>query len=152
MPPDLLVRHVLFPGRHHLVTRFQVDYLRALRAGLVSDLDGVPVRCSPDAVVVWAVTSANHAGTRRNPVPGHRREALIEHVTAVEHLPSIVVPVPDVAPHPRFAHLVTTTVETATGHAVTLDPRDTVVACATPEGIAGDQGLGVRGVGGGHGE
>ncbi|MEV7963101.1 methyltransferase domain-containing protein [Oerskovia paurometabola] len=147
MPSAPLVRHVLFPGRHHLVTRFQVDYLRALRAGLVSDLDGVPVRCSPDAVVVWAVTSANHAGTRRNPVPGHRREALIEHVTAVEHLPSLVVPVPDVAPHPRFAHLVATTVETATGHAVTLDPHDTVVACSTPEVIAAYQELGYRVVG-----
>ncbi len=75
------VRRILFPGRHHVVTRYQVDYLRALRAGLVHDLDGRRVRCAPDVEVVWVVTSANHAGTRRNPLPGHRREALVENVT-----------------------------------------------------------------------
>ncbi|WP_265520292.1 class I SAM-dependent methyltransferase [Oerskovia flava] len=138
------VRHVLFPGRHHLVTRFQVDYLRALRAGLVRDLDGVPVRCEPDVVVVWAVTSANHSGTRRNPLPGHRREALIENVSARENLRSVVVPVPDVAPHPRFAHLVLTSVATGTAHTVVPDPAHTLVACSTPTVIEAYRDLGYR--------
>ncbi|WP_454041625.1 class I SAM-dependent methyltransferase [Cellulosimicrobium sp. Marseille-Q8652] len=136
------VRRILFPGRHHLVTRFQVDYLRALRAGLVRDLDGRRVRCAPDVEVVWVVTSANHAGTRRNPLPGHRREALIENVAAREGLPSVVVPVPDVAPSPRFATLVVTSVETGTGRGPT--PADTVVACSTPSVIAAYRELGFR--------
>ncbi|MGO1316728.1 MAG: class I SAM-dependent methyltransferase [Cellulomonadaceae bacterium] len=136
------VRRILFPGRHHLVTRYQVDYLRALRAGLVRDLDGRRIRCAPDVVVVWVVTSANHSGTRRNPLPGHRREALIENVAVREDLPSLVVPVPDVAPHPRFAHLVTTSVATQTG--VDPDPADTMVACSTPEVIAAYAALGYR--------
>ncbi|MDF2807508.1 MAG: methyltransferase, partial [Cellulosimicrobium sp.] len=93
-PPAPPVRRVLFPGRHHVVTRYQVDYLRALRAGLVRDLDGHRVRCAPDVEVVWVVTSANHAGTRRNPLPGHRREALVENVTTREGIASVVVPVP----------------------------------------------------------
>ncbi|MCB7135210.1 SAM-dependent methyltransferase [Cellulosimicrobium marinum] len=143
--PDTLVRRVLFPGRHHLVTRFQVDYLRALRAGLVHDLDGHRVRCAPDVEVVWAVTSANHSGTRRNPLPGHRREALIENVAVREGLPGVVVPVPDVAPHPRFAALVVTSVATQTGRAPT--PDDTVVACSTPAVVAAYQDLGFRVVG-----
>jgi hypothetical protein len=27
------LRYILFPGRHHLLTRFQADYLRSLAAG-----------------------------------------------------------------------------------------------------------------------
>jgi hypothetical protein len=57
-------RYVLFPGRHHLLTRFQADYLHRLAADSA-------------ATIVWAVTSANHDNTRRNPVPYHRREAAI---------------------------------------------------------------------------
>jgi SAM-dependent methyltransferase len=136
------VRRILFPGRHHVVTRYQVDYLRALRAGLVRDLDGRRVRCAPDVEVVWVVTSANHQGTRRNPLPGHRREALVENVTVREGLPSVVVPVPDVAPNPRFAHLVVTSVATATGAAP--DPADTIVACSTPALVAAYRELGYR--------
>jgi len=81
------VRHVLFPGRHHLVTRFQTAHLHRLLAGQVADADGVPVECAPDADVVWAVTSATHSGTRRNPVPYHRREAAIERA---HHTPEVL--------------------------------------------------------------
>ncbi len=44
---------LLFPGRHHVLTRFQADYLRRW----------------PGVTIVWAVTSANHENTKRNPVP-----------------------------------------------------------------------------------
>ncbi|MBD7918671.1 class I SAM-dependent methyltransferase [Cellulomonas sp. Sa3CUA2] len=125
------IRHVLFPGRHHLVTAFQVAYLTDLLAGRVRDADGEPVTCAPDARVVWALTSASHSGTRRNPVPAHRREAMIEAVTTRAGLPSLVVPVADVPPSPRFAHTVLATSELVLGEA--LAPHDTVVACSTPE-------------------
>jgi SAM-dependent methyltransferase len=136
------VRHVLFPGRHHLVTRFQTAYLHRLLAGQVADADGVPVECAPDADVVWAVTSATHSGTRRNPVPAHRREAMIERVAAVEGLPSLVAPVADVPPSPRFARTVLASVELSTG--VTATPDDTVVACSTPAVVAMYADLGFR--------
>jgi len=142
VPDHQPVRRILFPGRHHVVTRYQVDYLRALRAGLVRDLAGRRVRCTPDVEVVWVVTSANHAGTRRNPLPGNRREALVENVTTREGLASVVVPVPDVAPDDRFAQLVVTSVATATG--VTPDPVDTVVACSTPALVDAYRALGYR--------
>ncbi|MCC2333976.1 class I SAM-dependent methyltransferase [Cellulomonas wangsupingiae] len=129
MPPA--IRHVLFPGRHHLVTSFQVTYLTDLLAGRVRDTAGEPVACAPDARVVWALTSATHSGTRRNPVPAHRREAMIEAVTTRAGLPSLVVPVADVLPSPRFAHTVLATSELVLGHALT--PADTVVACSTPD-------------------
>ncbi|MEV4414278.1 class I SAM-dependent methyltransferase [Catellatospora sp. NPDC049609] len=108
---------VLFPGRHHVLTRFQARHLRAL-AG-----DG--------ATVVWAVTSANHANTRRNPVPCHRREAAIERFSALTGLRSLVVPVFDTAPTGRFAEVTLKNVTVATG--LELTPDNTVVACSTPE-------------------
>jgi SAM-dependent methyltransferase len=80
--------------------------------------------------VVWAVTSANHANTKRNPVPYHRREAAIERFSVLTGLRSLVVPVFDAAPTERFAEVTLKNVTVATG--LTLTPADTVVACSTP--------------------
>jgi hypothetical protein len=82
----LAMSYVLFPGRHHLLTRFQAAHLRAL-----------------GGTIVWAVTSANHENTKRNPVPFHRREAAIERFSVLAGLRSVVVPVFDTAPTDRFA-------------------------------------------------
>ncbi|MEV4351837.1 class I SAM-dependent methyltransferase [Actinoplanes sp. NPDC049596] len=110
--------YVLFPGRHHLLTRFQADYLRRL-AG-----DGA-------ATIVWAVTSANHENTKRNPVPYHRREAAIERFSVLTGLRSLAVPVFDTAPTDRFAQVTLKTVTVATG--LELTPDNTLVACSTPQ-------------------
>ncbi|MBI9114858.1 methyltransferase domain-containing protein [Sanguibacter sp. YZGR15] len=125
-----------------MVTSFQVEYLRSVLAGQAVDTDGLPVRPIPGAQVVWAVTSATHSGTRRNPVPAHRREALVERVSAVEKLPSLVAPVADVPPSPRFATTVVSSVELTCG--VRLTPDDTVVACSTPAVMDMYAGLGYR--------
>ncbi|GCD20897.1 hypothetical protein CTKZ_24590 [Cellulomonas algicola] len=128
MPPVSLV---LFPGRHHLVTAFQVDYLRSLLDGHEVDDAGRPIEVAPGAEVVWAVTSATHTGTRRNPLPAHRRESLVERVSVAADLPSVVAPVADVPPSGRFASTVLASVELTTGRRPT--PENTVVACSTPE-------------------
>ncbi|GAA0576079.1 hypothetical protein GCM10010172_71040 [Paractinoplanes ferrugineus] len=107
--------YVLFPGRHHLLTRFQADYLARFA----------------DATIVWAVTSANHENTKRNPVPYHRREAAVERLSAQTGLRSLVVPIFDTAPTNAFAEVTLKTVAVATG--LELTPADTVVACSTPE-------------------
>ncbi|MEU4243399.1 class I SAM-dependent methyltransferase [Actinoplanes sp. NPDC026619] len=106
---------VLFPGRHHLLTRFQADYLQKQQ----------------DATVVWAVTSANHENTKRNPVPYHRREAAIERLSARTGIRSLVVPIFDTAPTTAFAEVTLKTVAVATG--LDLTPANTMVACSTPE-------------------
>ncbi|MCO8270136.1 class I SAM-dependent methyltransferase [Actinoplanes sp. TRM 88003] len=120
-------RYVLFPGRHHLLTQFQADYLQRL----VDDGAGT---------IVWAVTSANHDNTKRNPVPYHRREAAIERFSVVTGLRSVVVPVFDTAPTDQFAQVTLKTVTVATG--LELTPADTVVACSTPQVAALYEDLG----------
>ncbi|GIH17972.1 class I SAM-dependent methyltransferase [Rugosimonospora africana] len=110
-------RYILFPGRHHVLTLFQAEYLREL-AG-----DGV--------TVVWAVTSANHENTKRNPVPYDRREAAIERFSMLEGLRSLVVPVFDTAYTGRFAEVTVKNIAATLG--LSLTPANTVVACSTPE-------------------
>lgn len=109
------MRYVVFPGRHHVLTRFQARYLAEL---------------APDATVIWAVTSANHQNTRRNPVPANRREAAIELFSHIEGIRSLVVPIVDVAPDERFAEVTLKAIAHATG--IEPAPTDTVVACSTP--------------------
>jgi SAM-dependent methyltransferase len=122
----LVSRFVLFPGRHHVLTRFQAGYLRGL--------------AGPQGTVVWAVTSANHENTRRNPIPYDRREAAIERFSLAEGLRSLVVPVFDTAWTDRFAEVTLKNVEAALGQRLT--PSDTVVACSTPEVAVLYAGLG----------
>ena len=114
---DLPTRFVLFPGRHHLLTRFQADYLSRL--------------AGDEATVVWAVTSANHENTRRNPVAYHRREAAIERFSVLTGLRSLAVPIFDTAYTDAFAEVTLKSIAVATG--IDLVPADTVVACSTPE-------------------
>lgn len=135
---------VIVPGRHHLLTRFQADALRRLLAGEERDDAGVPIVLAPDAVVVWAVTSANQASTRRNPFPGHRREAAIEILAHVEGIPSVVVPVVDVPPTPRFASLTLKAIEHATASRRIPTPESAIVACSTEAVAAMYRELGYR--------
>ncbi|GAA2170504.1 hypothetical protein GCM10009846_01150 [Agrococcus versicolor] len=138
------VAMVIVPGRHHLLTAFQVAALRRLLAGDEVDEAGAPIRVADDAVVVWALTSANQASTRRNPFPGHRREAAIEILAHVEGIPSVVVPVVDVPPTPRFAALTLKAVEHATASRLLPTPETAVVACSTEAVAAMYRDLGYR--------
>lgn len=127
------IQYVVVPGRHHLLTRFQADYLRRLLAGEERDEEGRPIVVAADAVIVWAVTSANHSATRRNPFPEHRREAAIEILAHVERIPSIVVPVVDVAPTPRFAEITLKQIAYATAERIVPTPTISLIATSTPQ-------------------
>lgn len=114
------VRYILFPGRHHLVTRFQSEHLRSLQ------------EAHPGAQVVWAITSADHGGTQRNPISGVRRLGLIEAVAAADDLASLTFPIGNRRPKPDFAHYVLEEIRTQSGGEVTMTPANTLVACSTP--------------------
>lgn len=126
------MRYILFPGRHHLVTRFQVDHLRRL------------CREHPGAEVVWAITSADHGGTQRNPVSGSRRLGLVEAVAAVAGIDSLTFRIGNRGPKPDFAHYLIEEIRTQSGGRVTMTPADTLVACSTPPVIADYERLGYR--------
>src|ERR1700746_1946537 len=123
--------HLLIPGRHHVLTRFQAAYLHSLLAGDLSDLDGVTLDFAPGPTLVWAVTSANHHNTRRNPVAANRREVAIELFSSEEVFRSLVVPVLDTRPTDRFAEVTIKAIAAGTG-GLELNPENCAVAVSTP--------------------
>lgn len=139
------LRYVLIPGRHHVVTRFQARYLRDMLAGSIQDIDGRPIELATQAPIelIWAVTSANHQNTRRNPIPANRREAAIELLSRDEGFRSLVVPIFDTAHTPRFAQITLKAVGAAIGGLV-LTPSNCIVSVSTPAVIAMYRDLGFR--------
>lgn len=130
-------KYILFPGRHHVLTTFQIDYLReAIGTGL-EDIDDILVDAD-GAQVVFVVTSADHGNTRRNPFPGHRREAMIEGLS----LETLTYLINDVPLNTRFAEYMLHAIEAENGPIFT--PENTVLACSTPSVIAQFQSLGFR--------
>ena len=134
---------VLIPGRHHVLTRFQARYLHELMAGQVRDIVGEVIEVDKALTLVWAITSANHHNTSRNPVPANRREVAIELFSLQEGFRSLVVPVFDTRPTDRFAEVTLKTISAGTG-GLALDPVHCVVAVSTPSVIAMYQSLGFR--------
>lgn len=125
------MQYILFPGRHHVLSRFQAEYLQELRSGVCVDHLGNPIDALPDATVVFAVTSWDRSGTRRNPIAGHRREAAIELFGRDANLPLLTIPVPNVSPTNRFADVIVNAVDVHSGGQVLLNPKNTIVATST---------------------
>ena len=127
--------HLLIPGRHHLLTSFQSTYIgELLRNSLEHALDvqGQPLGIH-DRVedIIFAVTSANHSNTRRNPLPLYLRAMQIGAFTAGMHVRSLVVDVNDLPNNPDFARYTLRQVEHRI-EGLILKPENTVVVCSTP--------------------
>jgi hypothetical protein len=73
--------HLLIPGRHKVLTTFQFEYLRKILSkplNRVLDINGLAISGSKRvSAVIFAVTSANHSNTRRNPLPFYIRALMI---------------------------------------------------------------------------
>src|SRR4028118_1199993 len=102
--------NLLFPGRHHVLTVFQHRYLRGITQAepeCIRDINYQSVNFATPVNLIWAVTSANHSNTRRNPFPAHRREVAIEHFSSDLDLNSYVYLMNDLGSTRKFAaHMV----------------------------------------------
>jgi SAM-dependent methyltransferase len=128
---------VLFPGRHHLLTNFQYTYLRSL---VDQGIDGEKVD-----KIIFAVTSANHANTRRNPMPLYQRAIAIEKFSRDLQCEVKIYPIPDVQHTDKFAKYTLSQIDYQSQEK--LNPENTVVACSTPELITQFQNLGFKNLG-----
>jgi hypothetical protein len=139
---------LLFPGRHHLLSSFQLEALTLATSGSpaqLADVNGRPLGIEePIDTVLWAVTSANHSNTRRNPLGAHRREAAIEEFADLLDAQSFVYLIDDVGTTPRFAEYVLKKIEVESQGRFRLTPGDTVVGCSTPAVIELYEALGFR--------
>lgn len=139
---------LLFPGRHLVNTRFQDEYLLShLRQPLAT----LPLLgdCPGDGEldeVIFAITSANQANSRYNPIPFHVRalgvDRFARRLKDALDLNYRIVGIPHVNPTERFAALTIKEIQEQTEDELQLHPSNTVVLCSTPSLIAAYRELG----------
>jgi len=117
---------LLWPGRHHMLTKFQHDYLKDLAVNGLPDGRKV-------ARIIVAVTSANHDNTRRNPVPLYLRVLALEDFMADIPCEVKMYPIKDIPYTDRYAAYVIGQIFYQSGER--LAPESTVLACSTPSVI-----------------
>ena len=136
---------LLVPGRHHIATRFQASFLfRFFKAGFDGELDtrGDPLEGRPDTAV-FAVTSADHAWTRRNPRPFHMRAIALSELGSSIGIDMRVFGIEEAGRRPDFAEDTIQTSSHASEGELDLRPDTCVVACATEVGALYEE-LGFR--------
>ncbi|WP_143309512.1 class I SAM-dependent methyltransferase [Chitinophaga vietnamensis] len=126
--------YLLIPGRHHLLTDFQFKYLNRLikcRLEGENDVYGSPLDPQEIDGVIFAVTSANHLGTKRNPVPFYLRAMIIQEFSNSLDVPAYVYGIDDVGVIPDFSDYTIKTIRHSSEGRHTLTPQNTLVICST---------------------
>lgn len=128
--------NLLFPGRHQLLTNFQFDYLKNLVSrdtNSITDINGnmVPLT-EPIGAVIFAVTSANHHNTRRNPLPFYLRSMAIQDFVRALNIPSYIYGIDDVGSLENFATYTLKRIHHESEGLFDLSPGNTLVICSTP--------------------
>ena len=113
---------IILPGRHHMLTKFQYSYLRSI---IDRGINGKKVDR-----IIFAITSADHANTRRNLIPLYLRVLAIEKFSRDLPCEIKIYPIPDVKQTKKFAEYMLHQIEYQGGEKLT--PKNTVSACSTP--------------------
>lgn len=126
---------LIIPGRHHVVTKFQIDHLKELlNKGIASAKDvrgaSIPDESRIDAII-FAITSANHSGTRRNPLPFYLRAIAVEKATADLSVPVFIYGIDDVGDLENFATYTLKRIAHDSEQKLVLTPENTLVLCST---------------------
>jgi hypothetical protein len=131
-----LSMYLLIPGRHHLLTRFQHRYLTdLLKNGLkhTKDVHGNTIDTDePVEAIIFAVTSANHSNTRRNPLPFYLRAIGIEAFAQRLNVPVYVYGIDDVGNLEQFAPYTLKRIRHDSDMLFDCKPVNTLVVCSTP--------------------
>lgn len=114
---------VLFPGRHHILTKFQHQYLKNL---VSNGVNGKKV-----TRIIFAVTSSNHENTRRNPVPFYLRAMAITKFAEDLGCEVKIYHIPDIKYSERFAKYIISQIFYQSGEKIS--PKDCFLACSTPD-------------------
>jgi hypothetical protein len=128
--------YLLFPGRHQLLTNFQFTYLHELiyrGLGNAIDVDGKRIDSHEKIeAIIFAVTSANHSNTRRNPLPFYLRALALQEFSRELPVPSYIYGVDDVGNMHGFASYTLKRVQHESEGRFALNPSNTIVLCSTP--------------------
>lgn len=129
--------YLLFPGRHILFTRFQEQYLWEVLNLPVHKLDLYGPNALPAGGritdVIFAVTSANQANSRYNPLEFHQRsigiDRFFEPYRRGINAKGRIIGIPHFAPTSRYADILIKEVAATSG--IGLTPENTIVLCST---------------------
>ncbi|MBL7834586.1 MAG: transferase [Cyclobacteriaceae bacterium] len=128
--------YILFPGRHHLLTQFQFDYLNSIISKPLADtrdLNGAPAHLTEKIdAVVFAVTSSNHSNTRRNPLPFYIRALALEEFGKQLSVPGFIYGIDDIGNVKEFASYTIKRIKHDSEGQFDLNPDNTLVICSTP--------------------
>ncbi|HPO50302.1 MAG TPA: transferase, partial [Spirochaetota bacterium] len=128
--------HILFPGRHHLLTDFQFKYIYTLLETNLfecKDINGDNIDGKQKITdIIFAVTSSNHSNTRRNPLPFYLRAMALHDFCDEFNIPVYVVGIDDVGKIDNFAEYTIKKVEHELDNRFDLTPKNTLVICSTP--------------------
>lgn len=128
--------YLLIPGRHHLLTQFQFDYLLGIINNPLQstlDINGSPIQeASKIEAIIFAVTSANHCNTRRNPLPFYIRALAIEEFGKHLSIPCFIYGIDDVGNVKNFASYTIKRIKHESENQFNLTPENTLVVCSTP--------------------
>lgn len=142
---------LLFPGRHLLNTAFQAQYLRSIVQMPLAALDFLagPAPAgdlAPINQIVFAITSANQAHSRYNPIPLHVRAIGVDRFARPFEMAFgisyRIIAIPHYQPTPRFARYTLKEIQEQTEGNLTLTPANCVVLCSTPAVIEQYRALG----------
>ncbi len=127
--------YLLFPGRHHLMTDYQFKYLFKLIQTQLQhevDIDGNRFDKSiPVEGIIFAVTSANHSNTRRNPVPFYIRSIMLQDFVRDLDVPSYIYGIDDIGIVDDFAAYTLKRIAHESDYTLQLSPENTLVICST---------------------
>jgi len=128
--------YLLFPGRHHLLTQFQFNYLSDLLSKPLSEQGDINDRTigkdEKITAIIFAVTSANHSNTRRNPLPFYIRALALEEFGKTLSVPCFIYGIDDVGSVANFSSYTLKRIRHESEEAFDLQPDNTVVICSTP--------------------
>jgi len=124
--------YILFPGRHHLLTSFQHQYISKIITSVSNGAYKNSMASKEIEGVIFAATSANHSGTKRNPVPFYLRAMMIQEFCKEIDVPTFVYGIDDVGNMENFANYTLKQVKHQSEGEVELRPDNTLVICSTP--------------------
>lgn len=127
--------YILFPGRHHLLTNFQSEYLKKIidsNCEGSADVDGKTLEKNPVEAVIFAVTSANHSNTRRNPSPFYLRAMALQEFSEDLGVPCYIYGIDDVGHLNDFTNYTLKKIKHESDGLLDLSPANTLVLCSTP--------------------
>ena len=131
---------LLFPVRHLLNTTFQKKYLDRILSLSVGEMDilGPKNLNGKDKIdeIIFAVTSANQANSRYNPVPFWARVVAIDRFARAlkDHfgISYRIIGVPHYPPSNHYVDTLLKEICENTYDRLTLTPKNTLVLCSTP--------------------